>query len=69
MSTEFEIKAIWFQRLPEEMPAWKRLVWRVFGKRLEGVADGYKVVAYKFKDITLIHSVEFAPKWEKKFDE
>jgi len=60
MKKQIEIEAAWFYRVPEEMPVWKRIIWRVFGERLEGVADGYKVVGYKFKDITLIHSVELS---------
>lgn len=45
-------------KLPNEMPFWKRVIWLVFGKRLEGDSDGWKVVGYKFRGITLIVECE-----------
>lgn len=49
----------WFYRLPPEFSFFKRIVWRVFGKKLTGEAHGFRVVGYKLGEITLVWSIEF----------
>lgn len=48
----------WFQRLPEEMPRWKRLVWRALGKKRVGTDSGYRVTGYEFRGVTLIWEIK-----------
>lgn len=49
---------LWFYRLPYQMPWYKRLIWTLFGERKVGTDGEYKVVAYVFRGITLISSIE-----------
>jgi len=49
------IKTAWFHYiLKSEMPLYKRIIWMMLGKRLENTANGYHVVGYDFKGVTLI---------------
>lgn len=45
-------------RTQDEMPFWKQLIWRVFGKKHTGqdVSDDgiCEVVAYEYRNVTLI---------------
>lgn len=41
-------------RTLNEMNIVYRLIWRLFGKKHENNAEGYHVVAYEFRNITLI---------------
>lgn len=37
-----------------EMPFYKRLIWRLFGKKHYGCDEDYCVTAYEFRNVTLI---------------
>lgn len=41
-------------RTRNEMNIVHRLIWRIFGKKHENTAHGYHVIAYEFRNITLI---------------
>ena len=45
-------------RVKSEMNFFKRVMWQLFGERLEHTADGYHVVAYRFRNVTLITKCE-----------
>lgn len=45
-------------RTKDEMSFLKRIVWQLFGEKLEHTADGYHVIAYRFKNVTLITKCE-----------
>lgn len=45
-------------RTPDEMPAWKRVIWILFGEVKESIDHGYLVKAYYFRGITLIAKCE-----------
>jgi hypothetical protein len=48
----------WNFRTKEEMPWWKRLIWRGLGERRFGESDGVRVTAYRFFGVTLIWKIE-----------
>jgi hypothetical protein len=41
----------------EDMPFYKRIIWRIFGKKHYGCDDDYCVTAYEFNNITLVWKV------------
>lgn len=55
---EQEVLYSWFIKLKDEMPLWKRIVWKLFGRFNYGYKDGYYVEAYKFRNIYLVTKFE-----------
>ena len=41
-----------------EFPFYKRVFWRMFGKKITGSNDSYSVVAYTLFNITYIHKFD-----------
>lgn len=45
-------------RVKSEMPKWKQIIWRLFGKKDFGISEGYYVEGYWFRGICLVTKFE-----------